>query len=190
MDTPIARVQRYVVGGGAAVVASACASLRGLVVRFGAARHGRAFKVSYIVLLVGAMLAGCCDIRFAIDAPNGPQVYTPRAAGGSRFVLELYERANFDLAHSEIGQRFITMDHTSLKSIGQNYVRSVILKASPNTVLEITTDNGKRGVGTLGPARQLKVPDVCVDNSDGSYKTDGMLSCRIVKMTIRSPARR
>jgi hypothetical protein len=162
-----------------------------LLVRwFEAARAARPVKTSCIVLLIGAVLSGCCDIRWAIDAPNGPHAYTPRTSGGARFVLEVYERSNFDLAHTEIGQRFITMDHTSLTPIGRNYARSVILKASPNTVLEITSENGKKGVGTVGPARQLKVPDVCFDNNDGSYKTDGMMACRMVSMIIRAPAAR
>jgi hypothetical protein len=143
-----------------------------------------------LLLVLGVALAGCCDFRTTIEDATGPKAYTPREVGNPIFVLEVYEYSNFDLAHYQLGQRFISMRNGDLKPVGQNYARSIILKARTNTGLDITTDNGHTGHGTVGPARQLKIVDLCSSNDDGSYVTDGQMSCNVTGIVIRAPGNR
>lgn len=151
-------------------------------------QHGRqpaSFILRFLPLLLGAWLVGCCDLRWAIDDAKGLNAYKPVIIGAPLFELEVYAHPNFDLAHSDIGQKRISMNHKEVKLIGQNFARSLILRAPPGTGLEITTNNNKKGVGRVVAGYELKITDICLDNSDGSYKTEGILTCRITRMVIR-----
>jgi hypothetical protein len=140
-----------------------------------------------LLLLLGLALAACCDFRSTIDDATGPKAYRPAVVGNPIFVLEVYEYSNFDLAHAQLGQRFISMRNGDLKSIGQNYARSIILKAQTNTSLEVTADNGHKAQGKVGPTRQLKITDLCQSNDDGSYTIDGQMSCIVTGIVVRAP---
>lgn len=162
-------------------------------------RHFLQRKSQLLVLTLCALLvAGCCDLRWTIDTQQDPNAYTPAVKGApTRFVLEIYARSNFDLSHSDIGQTHISMSHRDLKPVGPNFARSVILHAPIGTALEITAENGQKGLGrVVGPERRLRIADVCIDNdkapapTDGSYTTDGHLSCRLKGMVVRGPTAR
>jgi hypothetical protein len=137
-------------------------------------------------LLLGLALAGCCDLRSAVDeSGKGPNAFQPVVVGSPIFSLEVYEYSNFDLAHHDLGQRFVSMHNGDLRPIGQRYARSIKLKAAPNTGLEVITDNGHRASGKVGPTRQLEIKDLCFDNEDHSYTTDGQMSCNVTGIIIR-----
>jgi hypothetical protein len=133
------------------------------------------------------LLAACCDLRLSVDSPTDPHAYQPIAVGNAPFVFEVYGYPNFDLAHADLGQRFISMRDGQLEPVGANYARSVILNARTGTILKVTTDDGHIGTGAVGQDRELKVKDLCHDNADGTYKIDGHMSCDVTSVQIMLP---
>lgn len=157
----------------------------------GVVAWARTFCVAGGIKLAAAamclVLAACCDLRLAIDDKYSSNAFQPSVVGNPTFVLEVYEYRDYDAAHNDLGQRFVSMRDGAVQSVGGNYSRSLKLKANPGTALKITTDNGHGALGVVGHNRELNIPDLCKDNVDGSYKTDGHMGCVVKSLQISAP---